>query len=478
MMAAVDFASDAAALLIEGRGHAVSYRELGRRVDAVREQLRRLPRPALMFQFAPNGPGAVAAYLACLVEGIPLGLGEPAVAARDRVIAAYQPTAVLLPAGEASAAGDYEAVGTIPGGDVALWRRRDGAPYEHVPYRDLALLLATSGSTGAAKFVRLSQANLLSNARSIAAYLAIDSGETAVQSLPIHYSYGLSVLNSHLVAQGTVMLTSHSFMRPEFWRAVEESGCTSFAGVPYMYETLHRLRLIPTDRPTVRTLTQAGGHLRVELVRHFGQAAQKRGARFFVMYGQTEATARIAYVPPERLADKLGSIGRPIPGGELWLEPVEGETVHQQLHYRGPNVMLGYATGPEDLVRGDEQMGVLATGDLAEKDADGFFFITGRLARFAKLFGKRIQLADVEAELEKTFGHHAAALDGGDQLNVFMEGASEVTLAAARAHLAGFLGVPPPSLKVRAIERLPLTTSGKKNYQALAGDSPTSAVPR
>lgn len=454
------------ALLMADSGRSLRYGELREWMEANRLLLRGLPRPALAFQFTPNSAGAVAAYLACLAEGLPLGLGEPAITPQTRVIDAYLPSVLILPEHE-PAPEQYEIIGGMSGGELRLWRRRSGA-YHVTPHRDLALLLATSGSTGDAKFVRLSLANLLANARSIATYLGLGPGEISIQSLPLHYSYGLSVLNSHLLAGAAVALTSHSFIRPEFWRVFDECRCTSFAGVPYMYETLHRLRFQPSKHPTLRTLTQAGGHLRVDLVRHFNDSVRESDGRFFVMYGQTEATARIAYVPPDRLAEKVGTIGVAIPGGELWLEPVDGDAAAQQLHYRGANVMLGYATGPSDLARGDDQGGMIATGDLAERDADGFFRITGRLARFAKLFGKRISLAGVEAEVEKVFSARTAALDGGDRLRVLLEGANEALAARVRAYLADWLAVPPPALDVAPIIQLPLTASGKKDYKALA----------
>jgi len=464
-MAAVKFDRADAALLSGGPERPVTYAELGRWVMHDRELLRRIRRPALAFQFCPNGAGAVAAYLACLAERMPLGLGEPATGLRERVIAAYAPNALILPKAEPAPDG-YERVGEMAGADLALWEKPGGYPV--APHSDLALLLATSGSTGDAKFVRLTQANLEANARAIAGYLGLGPGEIAIQSLPLHYSYGLSVLNSHLVAGGTVALPRYSFVHPDFWRMADECRCTSFAGVPYMYETLHRLRLVPTDRPALRTLTQAGGHLRVELATHFLAAAARRGARFFVMYGQTEATARMAYVPPERLAEKPGSIGLAIPGGALWLEAIPDEPALEQLCYRGPNVMMGYASGPADLARGDDQGGVLATGDLAARDDDGFYRITGRLSRFAKLLGKRVNLASIESEVEGRFPVRAAAVDGPSQLKVFIEGGAPGDPEAVRTHLADLLGVPPFAVAVTALDRLPLLASGKLDYKALS----------
>ncbi len=424
MIDAIDFESDEPALYDGGPERPVSYRELGRGVAAVRQALALLERPAVVLQFARNSPAAVASYLACLSESVPLGLGEPGSAARDRVIAAYVPSALLLGDDEAAPSPDYELSARVPEGGLTLWRRVDREPYPVSPHPSLALLLSTSGSTGDAKFVRLSRSNLLANAQSIAQYLGLSEGDTAIQSLPMHYSYGLSIINSHLVSGASVALTPHSAIRPEFWKSVDDCGCTSFAGVPYMYETLNRLGITPTDHASIQTMTQAGGHLRTDLTLQFHSAAAAAGARFFVMYGQTEATARMSFVPPERLSEKAGSIGIAIPGGRLWLEPIEGEPSVRQIHYSGPNVMLGYASSPADLSLGDELGGMLATGDLGESDEDGFYRVTGRLARFAKLFGKRVSLNAIEGEIERLVEVRSAALDGGDRLRIYLEGAA------------------------------------------------------
>ena len=444
-----------------------TYGELADFVSLFREELRKLSSPCVVFLFSPNCLSAIACYLACLQEQIPLGLGEPSVEARKRVIETYLPTGVVLPSGE-SAPPSYTCVGALPGGELSLWRSA-AKVYPVTPHAELALLLPTSGSTGDAKFVRLSRANLEANARSIASYLELGPGEVPILSLPLQYSYGLSIINSHLISGATIALTRHSFMRPEFWHGFDRACCTSFAAVPYMYETLHRLRMSPADRPTLRTLTQAGGHLNVELVKHFHALALKKEARMFVMYGQTEATARIAYVPPALLAEKVGTIGISIPSGELSLRPAEVEDAagSHELCYRGANVMLGYASTPEDLARGDEMNGVLATGDIAECDTDGFFRITGRLARIAKVFGKRINLASVENELEKMLSQRVAVLEVKDGLRLFIEGTESTSNADVRLHLASLLGIPPLAIMVNAVNQIPLTASGKKNYKAL-----------
>jgi acyl-coenzyme A synthetase/AMP-(fatty) acid ligase len=333
---------------------------------------------------------------------------------------------------------------------------------------DLALLLPTSGTTGSPKLVRLSAENLRANAASIASYLEIGPDERAIASLPFHYSYGLSVLNSHLLAGAAIVIPREGIMRPAFWDAFERYRCTSFAGVPYSYAVLERSGWGRRELPTLRTMTQAGGALDPGAAASLHARLAERGARFVVMYGQTEATARIAFVPPERLADKPGSIGVPIPGGELWVQDGDGRRLpageQGELVYRGPNVMLGYATGPADLAAADELGGVLATGDLGYVDDDGFFFVTGRLKRIAKVYGVRLSLDDIEARL-RPGGPVAAVSAPGEQIRIFVEG--DRASDQLRRELASGLGLSPRTFDVREIDALPVTGAGKIDYAAL-----------
>lgn len=453
------------ALIAPAEGTHLTYAELGARVDEVAERLLAALGGDRRLVFLAPGPdvGAVLLYLGCLRARLPLCLVESQPGHLARLSDAYQPAMVLVPDLLATPDGWTREIAPMAGYVAALAE----SPAEQALHPELALLLTTSGSTGSPKLVRLTARNLESNAKAITEYLNLGPGERAVQSLPIHYSYGLSVLNSHLVAGGTVVLTPHSFMRPEFWRDADEQRATSFAGVPYMYETLHRLRFEPGTHPTLRTFTQAGGALRRDLVIHFHARATEAGARLVVMYGQTEATARISYVPPDRLGDKIGAIGVPIPGGRLRLEPLDGSEA-AQLVYEGDNVMMGYAEAPADLELGDVQQGLLRTGDLGTVDEDGYFSLVGRLKRFAKLFGRRVSLEDVERELESAFPVRAIATDAGERLRVHLAVDSAVSDDALVTHLAQFLAVPPATIVLRRVAELPLTASGKKDYRAVA----------
>jgi long-chain acyl-CoA synthetase len=456
---------DRPAVIAPAEDACLTYSELAARVELMAERLLEMLRDGQLVFLAPAPDlHGVLLYLACLRAKLPLCLAEPQPDPLARLARAYRPALVLahetlgLPEG-------WTAVSSPAGGYVAGLAQH---PAEQTYYPELALLLTTSGSTGSPKLVRLSARNLRSNATAIAEYLELGPGERAVQSLPMHYSYGLSVLNSHLVAGGTVVLTPHSFMRPEFWRHADEQRATSFAGVPYMYETLYRLRFEPALHPTLRTLTQAGGALRHDLIAHYHARVTEARARFVVMYGQTEATARISYVPPERLGEKVGTIGVPIPGGRLRLEPLdENEVSAAELVYEGDNVMLGYAESPDDLGLGDVQHGLLRTGDLAKVDHEGYFTLVGRLKRFTKLFGRRVSLEDVERELESAFPVHVIATGADERLCLQVAADGAVSDASVVGHLTRLLAVPPSAIVMRRVAELPRTATGKKDYKAV-----------
>ena len=438
------------ALIEEATGTSWSYRDLTVAVEQQAERLRRTPR-SLAFVRCRIDAATVINYLAVLAAGHPAVLVDDGMNAdrRAELEDIYAPRQVLHP-------------------DGAI-EERAAAP-RHELHPQLALMLTTSGSTGSPKLVRLTVGNLQANARSIIEYLEIGPDDRAIASLPFHYSYGLSVLNTHLLAGASLLLPAEGIIRPRFWEAFAEHRCTSFAGVPYSYAILERTGWRRHALPSLRTMTQAGGRLDPEAKLSLADELEQRGARLVVMYGQTEATARISYVPWERLRDKPSAIGVPIPGGSLSVEDVDGGgSVRRpgeegELVYRGPNVMLGYATGPENLADGDVLGGVLHTGDLAEADIDGYFRITRRLARFAKAYGLRVSLDDVEARLVDN-GPVAAVCAGDEQIRVFVEAGR--SSGGVSTELARAFDLPSRTFAVTELDALPITSSGKIDYAVL-----------
>ena len=464
---------DRPALIEAASGAEWSHRDLQ---AAVRERASALARPkkSLVFCLCRSDAATVIGYLAALQAGHAVLLLDAAV--REDVVtdllARYRPEIVLasepLEAGAAAALGtDYRRtdLGWEPFSDDP------GLASEHPIHPDLAVLLTTSGSTGSPKFVRLATSALTSNASSIATSLAIGLTDRAVSSLPLHYSYGLSVLNSHLAAGASVVLTDRGPLDRGFWDLLRDERCTSFAGVPYSYQILERIGFERLELPSLITMTQAGGKLDDGRVMRFHDLMASRGGRFFVMYGQTEATARMTILPADALPAKLGSAGRAIPDGRLEIEvagvPDVRPGVTGEIVYSGPNVMMGYATDRADLARGDELRGRLRTGDLGYLDRDGFLFIGGRTKRISKVSGYRVDLDEVEARLAP---NGPTAVVGSDDLIVaWCEYGDDESLQRMRLDLARSLALHHSALQLRRVEALPRTSSGKIDYAALQG---------
>ena len=327
-----------------------------------------------------------------------------------------------------------------------------------------AVLLATSGSTGNPKFVRLSRSNLLSNAEQIANALGIGPGHRAFAHLPLFYSYGLSILTSHLFAGASVVITGSSAIRPEFWDEMERHQATSLPGVPYHFEMYRRMKLIERHLPHLRDVTQAGGRLNPASVREFRDGLAARDVRLWIMYGQTEATARICVLPSEELAEAVGSVGYALLGGQIDIAEPDDDGSGEVM-YSGPNVMLGYAESRSDVNVGDRVGGLLATGDIGRLDEHGRLWITGRTKRIAKVFGTRVNLDDIERRLSE-LGHTLAVVAGEDGIDVYYESNTEIDGLAKQCER--LLGLPPRTVRAVRLPALPTTAAGKISYQELS----------
>ena len=335
---------------------------------------------------------------------------------------------------------------------------------------NLKMLLPTSGSTGNPSFVRLSSKNLESNSQSIAKYLDLDGRARAITTLPMNYSYGLSIINSHLTVGGSIYLNESSVLSREFWRNLGRSGATHFAGVPFTYESLRNFRADLMKSPTLRVFTQAGGRLSPDIINEYAIDCSNAGKLFYVMYGQTEATARISYLPPEMAAIFPGSIGIPIPGGsiELWDESdkvIDEFDTPGELIYKGENVSLGYAKSVEDFSLGDENMGVLKTGDIAVRGDNGYLYIVGRKNRIAKIFGIRINLLDLESYF-RDLGYEIVAIEIKGVLCVANLQAN-IENGDLRNSIAEHLGIHKSGIEVRLFDFVPRNESGKIRYAEL-----------
>jgi acyl-coenzyme A synthetase/AMP-(fatty) acid ligase len=457
----------AAPAVITEQDELLTYARLAAVSDRLRAELE--PRSVALLACG-NNLESIVGYLACLrARVVPLLVSSAAdVGQLATLIEAYQPEYSWVPNGHALAATGE--VAHLSGGYRLMRNRGQAAAAAVAPNPALGLLLTTSGSTGSPALVRLSYGNIDSNTDSIVKYLGIGSGDRPITTLPMSYTYGLSILNTHLRRGATIILTSRSVVDKAFWETLRRHEATTFGGVPYTYEMMWKLRFPKMDIPSVRILTQAGGKLAKDLARDMAQACAAKSIKFIVMYGQAEATARMSYLPAEQAVTKAGSIGVAIPGGSLWLEDATGAAitapnVEGELVFKGANVSLGYAYSRDDLAKGDENNGVLKTGDLAIRDADGCFYITGRKKRFLKLFGNRVNLDDVERLLSEA-GFECACAGVDDHLKVFTTQTDGH--ARIRQLLAERTGIHPSAFDVTHIPRIPRNESGKIVYPAMA----------
>lgn len=445
-------------------GANVSYGALREMAASWRERLLALAdgRSCLVVLEFETSYEAIAAYLGALDSGLPLLVIEP------------------------GHAGPETPLRKIYAPEILVWRGSGGGPLE--PHRlappncdmddrppsahpDLRLLLSTSGSTGDPKLVRLSGENIDSNARSIAQYLGIIRSDRAMLTLPLFYSYGISVLNSYLSAGASLVLNERSVVDPEFWPVFRNTGANSLALVPHQFDLLAGSGFLEKGSELasgLRYVTQAGGRLDPDTARRFAAAGRRQDWHLVMMYGQTEAAPRMSWVPPEALPEAADTIGQAIPGGRLWLSDPDGREITVplsagELVYEGPNVMMGYGRDRADLARGPETA-ELRTGDIAELTETGLFRVVGRLKRFVKLYGLRLSLDQIEALLGRA-GLKVEAVAVQDRLVLLHHDIDRGE--DARRIVAEEYDLPSSSLHVAPLEKLPLLSSGKTDRSAL-----------
>ena len=446
------------------KGHAVlTYGDLAELVGEFERALRHDGK-ALVLCAGDRDLPTLLAYLAALR----LGHAVAFLPASNEILSAYQPEFVVPAPGSGSGLADlgYHPAAELVAGTTIFQRNSQPAG---VIYADTALLLATSGSTGSPKAVRLSCSGLAANTAAVIRALGITAAERAPTTLPITHVYGLSVLNTHLMAGAGVVLGGRPPLSLAAWDHLVRAGATSFAAVPTTYAGFGPAHASLLGRSKIRTMTQSGARLADDLTMRLARMMGERDGRFFVMYGQTEATSRIARLDPADLPRRLGSVGTAIPGGTITIAPappharaVPGEGA---VHYRGPGVMLGYAASRADLGRGPE-VDVLDTGDLGYL-RDGYLYLTGRTKRIAKVLGVRTSLDDLERMVERP-GHPAAVVCGTDDV-VHLVGAGDAAVhEQQRRQLVESLGVPSRHVVFRPVDHLPRTPGGKVDYRALA----------
>lgn len=454
--------------IIDEYGTDVSYEDLiefGDKVASV------ISERSLVFVMCTNSIGSVAGYASFVNKGMVSVLLNAHLEKEllDNLVETYKPEYIWVPTEMCTEYEKYNAQNVFSEYGYTLLKTTFDINYEL--YDELCIMLTTSGSTGSPKFVRQSYKNVESNAKSIVQYLELNSSERPITTLPMNYTYGLSIINSHFMVGATLLVTDKGLMQKEFWKFFKGAEATSFGGVPYTYEMLERLRFFKMELPSLRYMTQAGGKLTPELHKKFAEYADQKNVKFIVMYGQCEATARMGYLPAEKSLEKYGSMGIAIPGGKFKLIDVNGNDITEphvtgELVYYGSNVTLGYAECGQDLIKGDERFGELCTGDMAQFDEDGYYYIVGRKKRFLKIYGNRVNLDEVDRMIKTKFDNIDVASAGiDDHMYIF------VTEERYANDVVKFVvektGLNPAAFKSIVIDSIPKNDAGKTLYKEL-----------
>jgi long-chain acyl-CoA synthetase len=447
---------------ISDSGKQITYNQLENACCDLKEQI---GGRCLVFSLCTNSIGSIIGYTSFINNGIvPLLLNNHLESnLLETLIATYKPKFIWLPDGMVEKF-EYETV--YKAYEYTLLKTNF---FDYFPlHDDLALLLPTSGSTGSPKLVRQSYQNIESNTKAIVEYLKLENHERPITTLPMYYTFGLSIINTHLYVGATVLVTDKTLMDKNFWNFFKEQEATSLSGVPYTFEVLDRFRFFRMGLTSLKTMTQAGGKLSPELHKKFAEYAETSHIQFVVMYGQTEATARMSYLPPEKALEKYGSIGIAIPGGNFSLVEADGSLIKDanisgELVYEGPNVTLGYAERGEDLSKSDENFGSLVTGDMAKIDEDGYYYIVGRKKRFLKIFGNRVNLDEIERIIKSHFTHLDCACTGFDD-NLYVFITNEEEQSNVKKYLSEKTGLNSVAFKIKTINSIPRNESGKILY--------------
>ena len=335
--------------------------------------------------------------------------------------------------------------------------------------KNILILLSTSGTTGTPKFCKISKENILDNTINIIKYLRISKKNKTILTLPISYSFGLSVLNTHLYAQATIILNTHSITESFFWNLVKQTKPNNFSFVPFQLEIIKKFKLYKLFNYKILYFAQAGGKMDNDNLNFFLNYSKEKKIKFYIMYGQTEASPRMSYLDPKYSNKKFGSIGKPIPGGKFYLIDEKGNKIIKsnvvgELIYKGKNVCLGISKTYKDLTNKQLSNDILNTGDMAYFDEEGFYFISGRKKRFAKIYGKRINLDELQ-NLISSKKYQLYCKQIKNKIIIFFN--HKIDKKHIINKLFKLTGINKNSFDFKSINKIPITKTGKIIYDEL-----------
>ncbi|MGA9211167.1 AMP-binding protein [Kaistella sp.] len=440
---------------VDDQSNILTYGEL---VLFIKKNSDLLPKRSLVFILGDNTTPVASFFCACIENRwVPLLLNKDIDNSLLQVyLEKYKPQAVFT-----SNKHHFEKEVLLEWDDYKLY---DNQEDPIALYDELSLLLPTSGSTGSPKLVRHSYHNLSFSAKSVSQFYNLLPTDVGLALLPLYYTMGLSIIMSHLQVGAKVVLTNYALTDRNFWNLLKEEKITVLTGVPYTFEVLFKMRFERVSLPSLRIITQGGGKLSENLWNALIAFSESKNVEFVATYGQTEGTARMAFLDSALAKSKQGSIGKSIPGGsfEVWDEndlPLTNMEVMGQLVYKGGNVTLGYAENNDDLLLGDVRHGILKTGDVVKRDDEGYLFIVGRMKRFLKIYGLRISLDETELLIKNKFNIECYAAGDDDLLKIYVT--DSTILSEIKPWLSNTINLFHQAIEVICIEEIKRNSSGK-----------------
>lgn len=429
-----------------------------------------IPRFSLVLMITGNSLGTIANYTSFIKNGCTIQLidSKTDISELDRIIKLYGPDYISFSKNwnESKIINNYNLKKIHTFHENVIFKTH----YKKKKIKkDLCILMPTSGSMGSQKYVKITKENIFHNTNSIISYLKLNKRDRSITSMPFCYSYMLSIINSHLEIGASIFVTQESIIQSKFWRQFSENKINNFNGVPYHYEILIKLGLKKKNFSNLKFFTQAGGKLDTLKTKNILKFCIKEKKQFYIMYGQTEASPRMSYFNLIDFQKKIGSIGKPIPGGNFYLIDQKGNKIKEtniigELIYKGKNVSIGYAYNSNDLSKHDTNKKKLKTGDLAFFDKDKFYYLTGRKKRIIKLFGNRFNLDDIEEKFLRQ-KINIACINENENLILFIEKNYHKKKLIKKIH--EILPINNINMKIIKLRKIPRLNNGKINYKKL-----------
>ena len=437
-----------------------TYRKL---IDLIDRFSLQIKKRILVFFLCNNNIESIIGYLGFIKSNCVISLIDPKIDKKILInlIEIYQPDFIYLEKKKFTNIKNFTLFSSF--GDYLLLKIKK--EIKKIIHDDLALLISTSGSTGSPKLVRQSYLNLISNTNSISKYLKITERDIAITTLPMSYVYGLSIINTHMNQGAALVLNTSSLVEKDFWNKMQSFNVTNFGGVPYTYSILEKIDFKKYNLKSLRYTTQAGGKINKKTLINILKNYNLLGIKMFLMYGATEATARMSYIElKKKNMDKIESIGKPIPGGKFYLKDSKSKLIKKnnisgELIYSGKNVCLGYAEKLEDLSKGDRNKGILKTGDIAFRDSKNFYYIIGRKDRYVKIYGVRLNLQELEDIIEKYGLENMCTLQKENTINILIK--KNVRIDRLKRYIFSIVKIHPSIIRVKIVKEFPLSKNLK-----------------